>query len=388
LTIYSGNGSVAIDGAISNLSGLEINTKSASSLLAGIVSGPAALSLNSATGYSGVNSPNAVLTLSAANSYTGTTAVNGGKLRVTGSLNDSNAVTVSSGATYEVATNDTIASLAGAGNVILSSDTFTLGGTADATYSGVMSGTGSLVKTGAGTLTLSGMNTYTGDTTINAGTLILTGSLSSSTDVVMTNAAIWDLQASQTVASLTMASGNSITRTAGTSSLVVSGTSTLANSITTSGVQTYTGAVTLLADTALTTTNSAIGFTSTLDSNNVAAYALTTSTGTSSTTFGAAVGATHALASLSTSGNASIGGNVTTVGTQNFGGIATVESALTLQTTNANVTFSGNLVLNASITVNAGSADIYALGNVTSNTSLSSGSAAYQSAVLSSSPLL
>lgn len=43
------------------------------------------------------------------------------------------------------------------------------------TYAGVLSGTGSLIKNGAGVLTLSGLNTYTGGTTINAGTLALSG---------------------------------------------------------------------------------------------------------------------------------------------------------------------------------------------------------------------
>ena len=41
------------------------------------------------------------------------------------------------------------------------------------TYSGVISGTGSLTKSGAGTLTLTNSNTYTGGTTISAGTLQL-----------------------------------------------------------------------------------------------------------------------------------------------------------------------------------------------------------------------
>ncbi|MDB2614200.1 autotransporter-associated beta strand repeat-containing protein, partial [Chlamydiales bacterium] len=41
----------------------------------------------------------------------------------------------------------------------------------DGTYAGVMSGTGSLVKEGVGVLTLSGTNTYGGGTTVTAGTL-------------------------------------------------------------------------------------------------------------------------------------------------------------------------------------------------------------------------
>ena len=41
------------------------------------------------------------------------------------------------------------------------------------TIPGVISGSGSLAKVGSGTLTLSGSNSYTGSTTINAGTLLL-----------------------------------------------------------------------------------------------------------------------------------------------------------------------------------------------------------------------
>src|SRR5439155_11207149 len=39
-------------------------------------------------------------------------------------------------------------------------------------YAGVISGTGGLIMTGSGSLTLTGTNNYSGDTTLNSGTLI------------------------------------------------------------------------------------------------------------------------------------------------------------------------------------------------------------------------
>ncbi len=50
----------------------------------------------------------------------------------------------------------------------------TINGAGDTTLSGVVSGTGALTKNGAGALNLNGANTYSGNTTINAGTLYLT----------------------------------------------------------------------------------------------------------------------------------------------------------------------------------------------------------------------
>jgi autotransporter-associated beta strand protein len=57
----------------------------------------------------------------------------------------------------------------------------------DGTYAGIMSGSGSLTKLGSGALTLSGNNSYSGGTTVSAGTLIGT---TSSLQGDMTNAGI------------------------------------------------------------------------------------------------------------------------------------------------------------------------------------------------------
>ncbi|HID24724.1 MAG TPA: hypothetical protein EYP14_20315, partial [Planctomycetaceae bacterium] len=53
----------------------------------------------------------------------------------------------------------------------------TVDGAGTTTLSGEISGSGGLTKSGNGSLTLSGSNTYTGDTTLNGGTLQVTGAI-------------------------------------------------------------------------------------------------------------------------------------------------------------------------------------------------------------------
>ena len=88
------------------------------------------------------------LILSGINTYTGATAIGAGTLEITGLLG---------GGSY-----------AGA---IANSGTLRFGSTSNQTLSGIISGIGGLTKSGTGTLTTTVANTYTGGTTVNAGTL-------------------------------------------------------------------------------------------------------------------------------------------------------------------------------------------------------------------------
>src|SRR5205814_836844 len=110
-------------------------------------------------------------------SYTGTTTVSVGTLRlgVAGGVASTSAVSVASGATFDLNNlSGTMGSLTGAGSVTLGSGTLTTGGdNSSTTYSGIISGSGGLTKTGTGALTLSGADTFTGAVNLNNGVVIV-----------------------------------------------------------------------------------------------------------------------------------------------------------------------------------------------------------------------
>jgi fibronectin-binding autotransporter adhesin len=163
------------------------------------------------------------LELNGANGYTGTTTISGGVLRLGGSERIANSGTISLGAaTLDLANNtETVAAVnitSGTSTITtgtLSADGFTAThNTGTATINAVLAGAGGLTKTtGAGVLLLNAANTYTGATSLGAGTLRLG-----------TNEAIAD------ASNVTMTGGvldlNSFTETVGAFSLTGSGTVT------------------------------------------------------------------------------------------------------------------------------------------------------------------
>ncbi len=121
---------------------------------------------------------NGVLTLTGTNSYGGGTTVSAGTLRA------GNATAFVAGTAYTVNGgtldfNDfsrTIAALSGTGGTVdLGSATLTVDQSVNTVFAGAIGGSGGLVKSGAGTLSLTGASVWTGDTSVDAGTLGIAG---------------------------------------------------------------------------------------------------------------------------------------------------------------------------------------------------------------------
>jgi autotransporter-associated beta strand protein len=231
--------------------------------------------------------------------------------------------------------------------------------TGDATLSGVISGIGALTFNGVATTIISGANTYTGGTTVAAGTLKLgaTGSAPIGSLTVETNGTfdlnnfaqtVTDLSGSGaiTLGSATLTAGSTGDSTfsgiiSGNGGLTKQGTATL----TLSGANTYTGTTTVNTGTlqlgaanALTTGALTVGIDGTFDLNNFA-QTVTDLSGSGAITLGSA-----ALTAGST-------------GDSTFSGIISGNGGLTKQGT-ATLTLSGANTYSGGTNVNAGTLSI------------------------------
>ena len=162
------------------------------------------------TGGSLVKTGAGVLRLDGANTYTGATIVRSGTLQAANAnaFAAQSATSVEAGARLDIAGSDqTIGSLAGAGIVMLATNTLTVGGDNSSTeFSGALTEAGGLTKTGTGTLTLSGISSHLGTTRVQQGTLQVDGDIASSA----LNVTGGTLSGRGTVGTTTIAAGGTI----------------------------------------------------------------------------------------------------------------------------------------------------------------------------------
>lgn len=180
------------------------------------------------------------LVLSAANTFSGATTISAGVIRIGNTLslqNSSVTNNVSGGLAFGTGlTTATLGALAGSGDISLvnagsGAVALTAGGNgASSSFTGALSGSGSLTKTGTGSLTLSASNSYSGGTTLSAGTLV-TGNVSAlGSGAINVTGGTLDLNADLTAASL-----------AGSASTVDAGGFTLTLNAASNGGTFYTG---------------------------------------------------------------------------------------------------------------------------------------------------
>jgi filamentous hemagglutinin family protein len=144
-----------------------------------------------------------------------------------------------------------------------------------------------------------------------------------------------------------------------------------ATSYTTTGTQTYTGPVVLGATSSLATTNNNISFTSSING----AFALNASAGSTTLSFGGAVGNTTPLTSLTATGGAiTTNSNHTTSGAMSYNGPVSASTAGTFTNTGSGgIYFSSTLTSSdIPITLTAASTTIQVVGAITTTGSGSS----------------
>jgi len=187
----------------------------------------------------------------------------------------------------------------------------------------VISGTGSLTQAGAGNLTLSAGNSYSGATTVSAGTLTAGNNSAFGTSAVTIDGGTlalggFSIANNVTVTSGTLSGGTipvaQVTPQAGTISAILSGSGSLSKSVagtlTLSGANTFTGATSVTAGTLATSGDARLASTS-----------------------GVTVGA---------SGTLSLGGNET-LNTLSNSGTVTIASGKTLTTGSSSYTLGGTV---------------------------------------------
>ena len=189
------------------------------------------------------------------------------------------------------------------------------------TISAPISGSGTVTLTGLGVLTLAGTNSYTGGTTLNAGTSL---DVANATAIGTPN--ITSNGTSINPASLSVDTGVTlpfITLTGGTTKLL--------SDVTTSGTQSYSSLIfapSTGTTTTLSSTNAAITFYGTLDGATTKVDSLVANAGTGTITIGASIGSSSRLNNLTLNdGTTNILADVLTASSQTYNGAVFIGDA-------------------------------------------------------------
>ena len=367
ITLQSGAASLSISNNFTLSSGTAAwDTNSNTTTLSGAISGAGALTKN------GLGN----LTLAGQNSYTGATTISAGTLTLSGGLNNSS-VTVTGGALNQTSTGTIAgtgatftltsgnATLAGSntytGSTTISAGTLQIGAgsttgslstssaitnngtlsfnrsntiTQGTDFASVISGTGNLIQAGTGNLVLSGNNTYTGSTTISAGTLEIAssgrlGGGSYAQNITNNGAFLYSGTNNQTLSGVI----------SGTGALTHNTTGGNTTTLTLTGNNTYTGATTVSAGILNIQHANALGG---------SANGTTVVNGATLQLQGGITIASEAL-TLNGSGVSNGGALINSSGNNEWAGNITIGSALTRihANTGTTLTISGNITNNA-----------------------------------------
>ncbi|MEI8033708.1 MAG: filamentous hemagglutinin N-terminal domain-containing protein, partial [Chlorobiaceae bacterium] len=263
-TALAGAGSISGSGSITGRGTSITFDQGGAGIYSGVLGGSAAF----------VKSGAGTLTLSGSNTYTGGTTLSAGVLKLGASnvLGDTGTLTVSGGTLDIGGYSDTVGSVTlSSGTItgttgVLTASSYLATNSSAATISAILGGTAGLTMSGTGTLTLSKTNTYTGQTTIGAGsTLALSGTGSIAASSRVADAGTLDISLATSGASITTLSGTggvllgtqtlTLTSASDTFGGILSGTSgslsITGGTETLTGSNTYTGQTTIGAGSKL-----------------------------------------------------------------------------------------------------------------------------------------
>ncbi|WP_277372960.1 Ig-like domain-containing protein [Pseudomonas sp. AA-38] len=346
-------GNLSGAGAINLGSSTLTTTQTADTTFSGNISGNGGLSI-SQTG-----SASHALTLSGSNSYSGsTTLLNYGWLKLDGdaSVSSNSAVRVNGNSVLTLLSDQTIGSLASNNanaSIQLGSHTLTSGGDNTSTsVSGIISGSGSLIKQGNGVLTLAGSNSYSGTTTVSAGTLSIAGDGNLGTGGLTLAGSTLAITGATTIDNAIALTGNSTIDNS--NAVTISGAISGAYDLTKTGV----GTLTLSANNSYGATFVNAGTLSVSSDGNLG-----------SGTVNLAAGTTLALTGAATIDNAIVlGGNATVTAAANATLSGVVSGAYTLTKAGAStLTLSGTNTYGAT-TVSAGTLSVASDANLGNGT--------------------